>query len=68
MWYGELDRNVPLGAVQAMAARLTVASFEVIPDAGHLGWLAHEEAVLRTLLDGSPAAPADMTDLPGGLD
>jgi pimeloyl-ACP methyl ester carboxylesterase len=35
-----------------MAARLTVASFEVIPDAGHLGWLAHEEEILQTLLDG----------------
>jgi pimeloyl-ACP methyl ester carboxylesterase len=52
MWYGALDRNVPIRAVQAMAERLQVASFELIPDAGHLGWLAHEEAVLRTLLYG----------------
>jgi pimeloyl-ACP methyl ester carboxylesterase len=51
MWYGELDRNVPLGAVRAMAAQLDVASFELIPDAGHFGWLAYEQRVLETLLD-----------------
>jgi pimeloyl-ACP methyl ester carboxylesterase len=51
MWYGELDRNVPIRAVRAMAARLRVASFDVIPNAGHLGWLAREEQVLQTLLD-----------------
>jgi pimeloyl-ACP methyl ester carboxylesterase len=51
MWYGELDRNVPIKAARAMASKLRVASFEVIPGAGHLGWLTHEERVLRTLLD-----------------
>jgi pimeloyl-ACP methyl ester carboxylesterase len=51
MWYGGLDRNVPIRAVHAMAARLPVASLEVIADAGHLGWLAREEQVLQTLLD-----------------
>jgi pimeloyl-ACP methyl ester carboxylesterase len=56
MWYGGLDRNVPIRAAQAMAARLQVASFEVIPDAGHLGWLAREEQVLQTLLDEAPQA------------
>jgi pimeloyl-ACP methyl ester carboxylesterase len=50
MWYGALDRNVPIRAVRAMAERLQIASFELIPDAGHLGWLAREEEVLRTLL------------------
>jgi pimeloyl-ACP methyl ester carboxylesterase len=57
MWYGALDRNVPIRAVEAMAARLTVASFEIIPGAGHLGWLAHEERVLQTLLE--PTAERD---------
>ena len=52
MWYGEADRNVPLGAVKKMAAELRVESFEVIPGAGHLGWLMQEAQVLRTLLDG----------------
>lgn len=51
MWYGELDRNVPIRAVRAMASQLNVASLEVIPGAGHLGWLTEEERVLRTLLD-----------------
>jgi pimeloyl-ACP methyl ester carboxylesterase len=51
MWYGEADRNVPLEAVTKMAAQLRVESFEVIPGAGHLGWLMQEEDVLRTLLD-----------------
>jgi pimeloyl-ACP methyl ester carboxylesterase len=51
MWYGELDRNVPISAVRAMASQLNVASLEIIPGAGHLGWLTHEERVLRTLLD-----------------
>jgi pimeloyl-ACP methyl ester carboxylesterase len=51
LWYGESDRNVPLAAAQAMAARLRVESFEVIPGAGHAGWLVQEERVLRTLLD-----------------
>jgi pimeloyl-ACP methyl ester carboxylesterase len=52
MWYGELDRNVPIRAVRAMAERLTVASFELIPEAGHLGWITREDDVLRTLLYG----------------
>jgi pimeloyl-ACP methyl ester carboxylesterase len=51
MWYGEADRNVPLKAVEQMASQLRVASLEVISGAGHLGWLAHEERVLGTLLD-----------------
>jgi pimeloyl-ACP methyl ester carboxylesterase len=51
MWYGELDRNVPLRAVRQMADKLDVASFELIPGAGHLGWIGHEERVLKTLLD-----------------
>ena len=50
MWYGELDRNVPIRAVRAMAERLQVDSFELIPDAGHLGWITREEDVLRTVL------------------
>jgi pimeloyl-ACP methyl ester carboxylesterase len=51
MWYGEADRNVPLKAVQKMAEQLKVDSLEIIPGAGHLGWLTHEERVLGTLLD-----------------
>ncbi len=51
MWYGELDRNVPIRAVQAMASQLDVASFEILPGAGHLGWLMEEERILRSLLD-----------------
>jgi pimeloyl-ACP methyl ester carboxylesterase len=51
MWYGELDRNVPIRAVRAMAPQLNVASLEIIPAAGHLGWLTDEERVLRTLLE-----------------
>jgi pimeloyl-ACP methyl ester carboxylesterase len=50
MWYGEADRNVPIKAVQKMASQLRVESFEIIPGAGHLGWLLHEERVLETLL------------------
>jgi pimeloyl-ACP methyl ester carboxylesterase len=51
-WYGELDRNVPIGAVRKMVERLNVASFELIPGKGHFGWLEQEEQVLATLLDG----------------
>jgi pimeloyl-ACP methyl ester carboxylesterase len=51
MWYGELDRNVPLNAMKRMGQELQVASLTVIPGAGHLGWLAQEEEVLLTLLD-----------------
>jgi pimeloyl-ACP methyl ester carboxylesterase len=50
LWYGELDRNVPIDAVRRMAAELEVASFELIPDKGHFGWLEQEERVLATLL------------------
>jgi pimeloyl-ACP methyl ester carboxylesterase len=53
LWYGELDRNVPLSAARRMADQLQVSAFTVIPDVGHFGWLAKEETVLRTLLDGS---------------
>ena len=51
MWYGELDRNVPLNAVERMAAALDVETLEIIPGVGHLGWLTHEERVLRAILD-----------------
>jgi len=50
-WYGELDRNVPIGAVRRMTEQLNVASFELIPGKGHFGWLEQEGQVLRTLLD-----------------
>jgi pimeloyl-ACP methyl ester carboxylesterase len=51
MWYGELDRNVPIKSVRTMASRLNVAQFELLRGAGHLGWLAHEANLLQTLLE-----------------
>ena len=51
MWCGELDRNVPTEAVERMAAELNIESLEVIPEAGHFGWIAHEERIFRQLLD-----------------
>lgn len=51
MWCGELDRNVPASAVQRMAAQLDVESLEILPGAGHFGWIAEEERILRQLLD-----------------
>ena len=50
LWYGELDRNVPINAVRKMTAELHVAAFELIPGKGHFGWLEQEEQVLGTLL------------------
>ena len=50
MWYGELDRNMPGRSIERMAAELNVASLEIIPNAGHLGWLRQEDRVLRALL------------------
>ncbi|MGZ6728379.1 MAG: alpha/beta fold hydrolase [Gaiellaceae bacterium] len=50
MWCGELDRNVPTKAVERMAAELNVESLEIIPEAGHFGWIAHEERIFRQLL------------------
>jgi pimeloyl-ACP methyl ester carboxylesterase len=60
MWYGELDRAVPRRSVERMAAELVVASLGMFPGVGHTGWRAHEERILRTLLDspGRDAAPA----------
>jgi len=49
-WYGELDRNVPIGAVRKMTEQLDVAAFELIPGKGHFGWLEQEDQVLATLL------------------
>ena len=34
-----------------MASQLRVESLEILPGAGHFGWLLHERRVLRTLLD-----------------
>jgi hypothetical protein len=51
MWCGELDRNVPANAVKRMAAELNLETLEIIPRAGHLGWIAHEERIFRALLD-----------------
>jgi pimeloyl-ACP methyl ester carboxylesterase len=51
VWCGELDRNVPRAAIERMAAELDVANVETIVGAGHLGWLAHEERILRALLE-----------------
>jgi pimeloyl-ACP methyl ester carboxylesterase len=50
MWCGELDRNVPSDSIERMAAELDVAGFEIIPGAGHLGWIAHEERIFGALL------------------
>jgi pimeloyl-ACP methyl ester carboxylesterase len=50
IWCGELDRNVPAKAIERTAGELNVESLETIPAAGHLGWLDHEERVLRELL------------------
>lgn len=50
MWCGELDRNVPARAVERMAAELEVESLEILPGAGHFGWIAEEERILRRLL------------------
>ncbi|HEY6835931.1 MAG TPA: alpha/beta hydrolase [Gaiellaceae bacterium] len=50
MWCGELDRNVPTKSVERMAAELEVESLEVIPGAGHFGWLVHEERIFRQVL------------------
>lgn len=50
MWCGEVDRNVSSKSVERMAAELNVDSFETIPEAGHLGWIAHEERITRELL------------------
>jgi pimeloyl-ACP methyl ester carboxylesterase len=50
LWYGELDRNVPINAVRKMMAELDVASFELIAGKGHFGWLEQEDQVLETLL------------------
>jgi pimeloyl-ACP methyl ester carboxylesterase len=50
MWCGELDRNVPQASIARMAAELDPATLETIPGAGHLGWITHEERILRTLL------------------
>jgi pimeloyl-ACP methyl ester carboxylesterase len=49
LWYGAADRNVPVDAARAMAGLLPQASLEVIDGCGHLGWLVHEERILRTL-------------------
>ncbi|MGH2971867.1 MAG: alpha/beta fold hydrolase [Gaiellaceae bacterium] len=51
IWYGELDRASPPISVERMAAELVVASLEMFPDAGHTGWRAHYERILRALLD-----------------
>ena len=58
MWRGELDRNVPPASIERMAAELNLDNLETIPGAGHLGWIAHEERILRTLLDWTPRAVA----------
>ena len=50
MWFGELDRNAPPRSIERMAAELNVASLEIFPGAGHLGWILHEERMLRELL------------------
>jgi pimeloyl-ACP methyl ester carboxylesterase len=50
IWCGELDRNVPPKSIEHMAAELNLESLETIPGAGHLGWIAHEERIVRTLL------------------
>jgi pimeloyl-ACP methyl ester carboxylesterase len=51
VWCGELDRNIPFKSSQRMAAELNLESLQTIPGTGHLGWIAHEERILRALLD-----------------
>jgi len=52
MWHGRHDDAVPLAAVEAVAARLPQATVEVLPDAGHFGWLLRETAIVEALAKG----------------
>jgi pimeloyl-ACP methyl ester carboxylesterase len=48
LWHGAHDEAVPLADARATAERLPRATLEVLPHAGHLGWLAHSHALLGT--------------------
>ena len=52
LWHGRQDTAVPLAAVEAAAARLPSATLEVLPDAGHVGWLLRERELLEVLAAG----------------
>jgi pimeloyl-ACP methyl ester carboxylesterase len=66
MWYGEIDRNVPLKAVERMAAELNVALLELIPGGGHLSWLAQAQSVHETLLAAPSPHAGDRRKSPQG--
>jgi pimeloyl-ACP methyl ester carboxylesterase len=52
LWHGSHDEAVPLAAAEAVAARLPHAALEVLPDAGHLGWLLRERELVEALAAG----------------
>lgn len=55
--HGEADAVVPLAAAQWLAARLPVATLEVVAGAGHAPWVAQPERIARCVLEhGATAA------------
>jgi hypothetical protein len=51
MWGGELDRNVPVTAVERMAAELNLYSLESSPMRVTSAGSQNEERILRALLE-----------------
>ncbi|WP_210496066.1 alpha/beta fold hydrolase [Patulibacter sp. SYSU D01012] len=47
LWHGDRDDAVPLHEAQGMVAVLPDAALTVLPDAGHLGWMARESDGVR---------------------
>ena len=50
LWYGAEDKFVPVNAARAFASELGPASFQILAETGHAGWLRIESDVLKTIL------------------
>lgn len=49
LWHGMADRAVPLEQVLPVVAQLRRARLHRLPNAGHVGWMAHEPAILAAV-------------------
>lgn len=49
-WHGEQDSAVPLVAAAATVSALPRARLHRLPEAGHVGWMADREVIVRDLL------------------
>ncbi|MBF6238718.1 alpha/beta fold hydrolase [Nocardia otitidiscaviarum] len=54
IWHGDADGNVPVEDGRRLASTIPDSKFEEVPGAGHLLFVDHAHAILRSIRDSTP--------------